>query len=161
MAKFECNIDFVKKIFIVIAYLIYVSSVYIKQNLNVNYGSYEYIIAAAVGFCIFCATQITNVQKIFTELDETKMNDMMTKLTDVHTSVVNLSGQRRLSNYIATTNNEPYNESNANNMATRDVTGITPRSEQPINQNIEDNDPQASHRTFRVDDRTVVRIHNS
>jgi hypothetical protein len=110
-----CNVNNIKKGFILLAYMGYVLVTILKNQDYFSIGNYEYIIVFFIGVCLKMASSTEIVEKIVNSIDsetieeiQNKLNNIDINLNDIKTnSIVNSDRTLKITGRL---NNEPINE---------------------------------------------------
>jgi hypothetical protein len=105
------NGDFIKKLFIVLAYLTYLGTTIAKQQLKIDLGNYEFIFVAIIGICLKLSASITQIETIINQIDITKINDITERLADISINLSQQNTHRSIGVLDDNTPNEPYEAS--------------------------------------------------
>jgi hypothetical protein len=105
------KLDFMKKGFIIIAYLAYCTTTILKNQLKLDMGNYEFIICAIIGICLKLSQNTEVIEKLINEIPLADLEMIKAKLESIQESSVS---QRS----IIEMPNEPYEESETDGVIT-------------------------------------------
>ena len=106
------KLDFIKKGFVLTAYLAYCSTTILKNQLKLDMGNYEFIICAIIGICLKLSQNTEVIEKIINEIPLADLQMIKDKLESIQESSIS---QRSV---IDMPINEPYEESETDGIIT-------------------------------------------
>ena len=105
------NFEYIKKGFIIIAYLTYCAITVLKNQMRIELGNYEYIFIAVIGACLKLSENTKIIEKLINEIPLADLEMIKAKLESIQESSVS---QRS----IIEMPNEPYEESETDGVIT-------------------------------------------
>ena len=106
------NFEYVKKGFIIVAYLTYCCITVLKNQMHIELGNYEYIFIGVIGACLKLSENTKIIEKIINEIPLADLQMIKDKLE----SIQETSSQRS----VIDIPNEPYEESETDGITHRD-----------------------------------------
>ena len=107
------KLDYIKKGFVLTAYLAYCTTTILKNQLKLDMGNYEFIICAIIGICLKLSQNTEVIEKIINEIPLADLQMIKDKLESIQESSIS---QRS----IIDIPNEPYEESETDGITHRD-----------------------------------------
>ena len=107
------NFEYVKKGFIIVAYLTYCCITVLKNQMHIELGNYEYIFIGVIGACLKMSENTKIIEKIINEIPIADLQMIKEKLESIQESSIS---QRS----IIDIPNEPYEESETDGITHRD-----------------------------------------
>ena len=107
------KLDYIKKGFVLTAYLAYCTTTILKNQLKLDMGNYEFIICAIIGICLKLSQNTEVIEKIINEIPLKDLELIKQKLESIQESSIS---QRS----IIDIPNEPYEESESDGITHRD-----------------------------------------
>ena len=107
------KLDYIKKGFVLTAYLAYCTTTILKNQLKLDMGNYEFIICAIIGICLKLSQNTEVIEKIMNEIPLKDLELIKQKLESIQESSIS---QRS----IIDIPNEPYEESETDGITHRD-----------------------------------------
>ena len=108
------NFEYVKKGFIIVAYLTYCCITVLKNQMHIELGNYEYIFIGVIGACLKMSENTKIIEKIINEIPLADLQMIKDKLESIQESSIS---QRSV---IDMPINEPYEESETDGITHRD-----------------------------------------
>ena len=108
------NFEYVKKGFIIVAYLTYCCITVLKNQMHIELGNYEYIFIGVIGACLKLSENTKIIEKIINEIPLADLQMIKDKLESIQESSIS---QRSV---IDMPINEPYEESETDGITHRD-----------------------------------------
>ena len=105
------NFEYIKKGFIIIAYLTYCAITVLKNQMRIELGNYEYIFIGLIGACLKLSENTKIIEKLINEIPLADLEMIKAKLESIQESSVS---QRS----IIEMPNEPYEESETDGVIT-------------------------------------------
>lgn len=105
------NFDYIKKGFIIIAYLTYCAITVLKNQMHIELGNYEYIFIGVIGACLKLSENTKIIEKLINEIPLADLEMIKAKLESIQESSIS---QRS----IIEMPNEPYEESETDGVIT-------------------------------------------
>ena len=99
------NFEYVKKGFIIVAYLTYCCITVLKNQMHTELGNYEYIFIGVIGACLKLSENTKIIEKIINEIPLADLQMIKDKLESIQESSIS---QRSI---VDIPINEPYEES--------------------------------------------------
>ena len=99
------NFEYVKKGFIIVAYLTYCCITVLKNQMHIELGNYEYIFIGVIGACLKLSENTKIIEKIINEIPLADLQMIKDKLESIQESSIS---QRSI---IDIPINEPYEDS--------------------------------------------------
>ena len=99
------NFEYVKKGFIIVAYLTYCCITVLKNQMHIELGNYEYIFIGVIGTCLKLSENTKIIEKIINEIPLADLQMIKDKLESIQESSIS---QRSI---IDIPINEPYEDS--------------------------------------------------
>ena len=107
------NFEYVKKGFIIVAYLTYCCITVLKNQMHIELGNYEYIFIGVIGACLKMSENTKIIEKIINEIPLADLQMIKDKLESIQESSIS---QRS----VIDIPNEPYEESETDGITHRD-----------------------------------------
>ena len=107
------KLDYIKKGFVLKAYLAYCTTTILKNQLKLDMGNYEFIICAIIGICLKLSQNTEVIEKIINEIPLADLQMIKDKLESIQESSIS---QRS----VIDIPNEPYEESETDGITHRD-----------------------------------------
>ena len=107
------KLDYIKKGFVLTAYLAYCTTTILKNQLKLDMGNYEFIICAIIGICLKLSQNTEVIEKIINEIPIADLQMIKDKLESIQESSIS---QRS----VIDIPNEPYEESETDGITHRD-----------------------------------------
>ena len=107
------KLDYIKKGFVLTAYLAYCTTTILKNQLKLDMGNYEFIICAIIGICLKLSQNTEVIEKIINEIPLADLQMIKDKLESIQESSIS---QRS----VIDIPNEPYEESETDGITHRD-----------------------------------------
>ena len=104
---------YIKKGFVLTAYLAYCTTTILKNQLKLDMGNYEFIICAIIGICLKLSQNTEVIEKIINEIPLADLQMIKDKLESIQESSIS---QRS----VIDIPNEPYEESETDGITHRD-----------------------------------------
>ena len=108
------NFEYVKKGFIIVAYLTYCCITVLKNQMHIELGNYEYIFIGVIGACLKMSENTKIIEKIINEIPLADLQMIKDKLESIQESSIS---QRSI---VDIPINEPYEESETDGITHRD-----------------------------------------
>ena len=108
------NFEYIKKGFIIVAYLTYCCITVLKNQMHIELGNYEYIFIGVIGACLKLSENTKIIEKIINEIPLADLEMIKQKLESIQESSIS---QRSV---IDMPINEPYEESETDGITHRD-----------------------------------------
>ena len=108
------NFEYVKKGFIIVAYLTYCCITVLKNQMHIELGNYEYIFIGVIGACLKLSENTKIIEKIINEIPLADLQMIKDKLESIQESSIS---QRSI---VDIPINEPYEESETDGITHRD-----------------------------------------
>ena len=108
------NFEYIKKGFIIVAYLTYCCITVLKNQMHIELGNYEYIFLGVIGACLKLSDNTKIIEKIINEIPLADLEMIKQKLESIQESSIS---QRSV---IDMPINEPYEESETDGITHRD-----------------------------------------
>ena len=105
------NFEYIKKGFIIIAYLTYCAMTILKNQMHIELGNYEYILVGIIGICLKLSQNTEVIEKLINEIPLADLEMIKQKLESIQESSIS---QRS----IIEMPNEPYEESETDGVIT-------------------------------------------
>ena len=105
------NFDYIKKGFIITAYLTYCAMTILKNQMHIELGNYEYILVGIIGICLKLSQNTEVIEKLINEIPLADLEMIKQKLESIQESSIS---QRS----IIEMPNEPYEESETDGVIT-------------------------------------------
>jgi len=106
------NFEYIKKGFIIIAYLTYCAITVLKNQMHIELGNYEYIFIGVIGACLKLSENTKIIEKLINEIPLADLEMIKQKLESIQESSIS---QRSI---IEMPVNEPYEESETDGVIT-------------------------------------------
>ena len=107
------KLDYIKKGFVLIAYLTYCCITVLKNQMHIELGNYEYIFICVIGACLKLSENTKIIEKIINEIPLADLQMIKDKLESIQESSIS---QRS----VIDMPNEPYEESETDGITHRD-----------------------------------------
>ena len=107
------NFEYIKKGFIIVAYLTYSCITVLKNQMHIELGNYEYIFICVIGACLKLSENTKIIEKIINEIPLADLQMIKDKLESIQESSIS---QRS----VIDMPNEPYEESETDGITHRD-----------------------------------------
>ena len=107
------NFEYIKKGFIIVAYLTYCCITVLKNQMHIDLGNYEYIFIGVIGACLKLSENTKIIEKIINEIPLADLQMIKDKLESIQESSIS---QRS----VIDMPNEPYEESETDGITHRD-----------------------------------------
>ena len=107
------KLDYIKKGFVLIAYLTYCCITVLKNQMHIELGNYEYIFIGVIGACLKLSQNTEVIEKIINEIPLADLEMIKQKLESIQESSIS---QRS----VIDIPNEPYEESETDGITHRD-----------------------------------------
>ena len=107
------KLDYIKKGFIIVAYLTYCCITVLKNQMHIELGNYEYIFIGVIGACLKLSENTKIIEKIINEIPLADLQMIKDKLESIQESSIS---QRS----VIDMPNEPYEESETDGITHRD-----------------------------------------
>ena len=107
------KLDYIKKGFIIVAYLTYCCITVLKNQMHIELGNYEYIFIGVIGACLKLSENTKIIEKIINEIPIADLQMIKDKLESIQESSIS---QRS----VIDIPNEPYEESETDGITHRD-----------------------------------------
>ena len=107
------NFEYIKKGFIIVAYLTYSCITVLKNQMHIELGNYEYIFIGVIGACLKLSENTKIIEKIINEIPLADLQMIKDKLESIQESSIS---QRS----VIDMPNEPYEESETDGITHRD-----------------------------------------
>ena len=105
------NFEYIKKGFIIVAYLTYCCITVLKNQMHIELGNYEYIFIGLIGACLKLSQNTEVIEKIINEIPLADLQMIKDKLESIQETSIS---QRS----IIDIPNEPYEESETDGIIT-------------------------------------------
>ena len=105
------KLDYIKKGFVLIAYLTYCCITVLKNQMHIELGNYEYIFIGVIGACLKLSENTKIIEKIINEIPLADLQMIKDKLESIQESSIS---QRS----VIDIPNEPYEESETDGIIT-------------------------------------------
>ena len=105
------KLDYIKKGFVLIAYLTYCCITVLKNQMHIELGNYEYIFICVIGACLKLSENTKIIEKIINEIPLADLQMIKDKLESIQESSIS---QRS----VVDMPNEPYEESETDGIIT-------------------------------------------
>ena len=107
------KLDYIKKGFIIVAYLTYCCITVLKNQMHIDLGNYEYIFIGVIGASLKLSENTKTIEKIINEIPLADLEMIKQKLESIQESSIS---QRS----VIDMPNEPYEESETDGITHRD-----------------------------------------
>ena len=107
------KLDYIKKGFVLIAYLTYCCITVLKNQMHIELGNFEYIFIGVIGACLKLSENTKIIEKIINEIPLADLAMIKQKLESIQESSIS---QRS----VIDMPNEPYEESETDGITHRD-----------------------------------------
>ena len=82
------KLDYIKKGFVLTAYLAYCTTTILKNQLKLDMGNYEFIICAIIGICLKLSQNTEVIEKIINEIPLADLEMIKQKLESIQESSI-------------------------------------------------------------------------